>query len=60
MITNMLVVENCSRNFLNSKSLVKDRTKKRKMILKQLKDEVTVGVVEKNIEDGVPLRGRGL
>jgi len=30
------------------------------MILKQLKDEVTVGVVEKNTEDGVPLRGRGL
>ena len=44
MITNMLVVANCCRNVLNAKSLGKDWTKKRKMILKQLKDEVTVGV----------------
>jgi hypothetical protein len=30
------------------------------MMLKQLKDEVTACVVEKKIEDNVPLRGRGL
>jgi hypothetical protein len=45
---------------INSKSLGKDQTKKRKMMLKQLKDEVMSGVAEKNIEDSVPLRGRGL
>jgi hypothetical protein len=60
MITNMLVVENCCRHVLNAKSLGKDQTKKRKMMLKQLKDEVMVGVAEKNTEDDVPLRGRGL
>ena len=46
---NMFVVENCCRHVLNAKSLGKE-----------LKDEFMAGVVEKNIEDGVPLRGRGL
>jgi hypothetical protein len=56
----MLVVWNFHRHVPNCKSLGKDQTKKRKMMLKQLKDEVMAGVAEKNTKDGVPLRGRGL
>jgi len=44
---------------INSKSLGKDQTKKRKMMLKHLKDEVMAGVVENKSDDGFPLRGRG-
>ena len=44
---------------LNAKIMGKDQTKKRKMMLKQLKEEVMVGVAEKNT-DGVPLVGGGI
>jgi len=56
----MTVVWNFCRNVINDKSLGEDQTKKRKIMLKQLKDEVMESVVEKNIDDDVPLRGRWL
>jgi hypothetical protein len=34
--------------------------KKRKMMLKQLKDKGMAGVLKKNIEDDVPLKGEGI
>jgi hypothetical protein len=49
-----------NRHVLNDKSMGKKDTKKRKMMSKQLKDEVMASVDEKNTEEYVPLRGRGL